>query len=102
MEKMFALKAISELNQRKVKRQDGSEKVIYWYDVVLTNGIDTILAETSENLTGLISSTDSNVKLNLEIGACYMCRLAISVVLYEKDGKSSRFMKAVVHQIAAF
>ena len=99
---MFALKAISELNQRKVKKQDGSEKVIKWYDVILTDGIDTILAETSENLTGLIESADPNVKLTLEIGACYMCRLAISVVSYEKDGKSSRFMKAVAHQIAAF
>lgn len=100
MEKMFVLKSISERKERTIQRQDGQTKVLKWYDVVMSNGLDTVMGETSESVTNQIDATDENAKLLMEVGKCYMCRVNLNVVEYEKDGKKSAFLKATFHQIA--
>lgn len=99
MEKMFWLKAISEKKQRKITKRDGSEGIITWHDLILTNGLDTIIGESSENLTNLIDSTDENLRLDINVDDCYMCRFTLSVVPYEKNGVTSNFMKCIIHQM---
>ena len=94
------LSAFSENKQREIKRQDGTSKMINWRDVILTDGLDTIMGETAENLTNLINAQDENVRLKMEVGAAYNCRINLSVVAYEKDGKSGKFLKATIHQMS--
>lgn len=100
MEKMFVLKSISERKERTIQRQDGQTKVLKWYDVVMSNGLDTVMGETSESVTNQIEATDENAKLLMDVGKCYMCRVNLNVVEYEKEGKKSAFLKATFHQIA--
>lgn len=100
MEKMFVLKSISERKERTIQRQDGQTKVLKWYDVVMSNGLDTVMGETSESVTNQIEATDENAKLLMEVGKCYMCRVNLNVVEYEKEGKKSSFFKATFQQIA--
>lgn len=97
---MFVLKSISERKERTIQRQDGQTRVLKWYDVTMTNGLDTVLGETSESVTNQIDATDENARLPMEVGRCYMCRLNLNVVEYEKNGQKSSFFKATFHQIA--
>lgn len=99
MEKMMVLKAVSEKKQREIQKTDGTKKVIAWYEPIMSNGLDTIIGETSEALTGLIDNPDPNFKLELKVGTCYMCRFSINVVQYEKNNVKSYFTKIVFHQI---
>lgn len=102
MEKMLVLKAVSERKQREITKQDGSKKMLPWYDVILTNGVDTIMGETSEALTAQIDNTDENYRLKLEVGTVYMCRFTLSVIPYEKNGQKSHFNKVTFHQMCVF
>ena len=100
MEKLMMLQAVSEKKQRTSQKMDGSTKVFSWYEVIMTDGIDTIMGDTTEGLTNQIDSTDEKVKLNLNVGDLYNCRCTLSVVRYEKDGGiPACFQKAVFSQI---
>lgn len=100
MEKMLVLKAISEKKSRQITRRDGSSKVMSWYQVILTNGLDTMYCETSESLTQLIDSADPSVKLDLQIGQPYSCRMSFSVGSYQKDGQTNYIQNIIIHQMA--
>lgn len=100
MEKIMVLKAFSEKKQREFNRQDGTKAIIEWHDVILTDGIDTIMGETSENLTRQINATDENVRLEMKIGQLYNVRATFQVLSYKKDEKDSFFMKANISQMA--
>lgn len=96
MEKIMLLKAFSETRQREINRQDGSKGIIQWHDIILTDGIDTIMGESSENLTKLIDSPDPNIRLDMSIDCLYNVRANLQVVSYEKNGQKSNFMKASI------
>lgn len=93
MEKLMMLKAISEKKSREITRQDGSKKNIYWHEVILTDGLDTMICETSESVTEKICSEDPNVKLEMNVGTLYNCRITANVISYEKNGQKSYFNK---------
>lgn len=95
----MALKAFSEKKQREFTRQDGTKAVIEWHDVILTDGIDTIMGETTENLTRQINATDKDVRLEMKIGVLYNVRATFQVLPYKKDGKDSFFMKGIINQM---
>ena len=99
MEKIMVLKAFSEAKQREITRQDGQKSVITWHDIILTDGIDTVMGESSDNLTKLIDSKDPNVQLPMNIGDLYNVRLTLSVVSYEKNGQKGMFMKSNIQQM---
>lgn len=96
---MLWLKAISETKQREIIKQDGTKKLLSWHDIILTNGLDTIVGESSENLTALIDSRDENLRLPINVDDCYMVRCTFNVQAYEKNGVTSHFQKCVIHQM---
>jgi hypothetical protein len=99
MEKTMKLLAVSEKKQREMKRQDGTVKMIDFYEVTMTDGIDTIHGETSENLTALIATTNEELKVHLVVGHLYMVRFNINARKWEKDGKKGMFVSINIHQM---
>lgn len=99
MEQIFWVKAISETKQREINRQDGTKKMLSWHDVILTNGIDTIIGETSENLTAQMDNPNPDFKLDVKVDDCVMVRATFSVMPYEKDGRKSHFQKCIINQM---
>lgn len=99
MEKVMKLVAVSMKKQRTIQRQDGSTKVLDYYEVTLSDGIDTVFGETSESLTALISTQDQNVKVNLLEGHLYTVRFNINSRKWEKDGRSGTMVSCNIHQL---
>jgi hypothetical protein len=90
MEKFMMLKECSALNQRTVKGNDGSQQVIESFEMVLTDGIDTIMGETSKSVTVQLKNKPA------EPGKYYGVSVRLNVVSYTKEGKESRFFKATI------
>ena len=80
------------------ERQDGTSKPIDYYDVMLTDGIDTISGETGEALTAQISTEGDN-KLRMLEGHLYSVRFNINARKWEKDGKSGVYTSVNIHQM---
>jgi hypothetical protein len=99
MEKTMKLLAVSEKKQREMKRQDGTVKMIDFYEVTMSDGIDTIHGETSENLTALIATTNEELKVHLTEGHLYMVRFNINARKWGKDGKKGMFVSINIHQL---
>ena len=90
MEKLMVLKEVSGLKQNTVNGRDGQQQVIESFDVVLSDGIDTVMAETSKSVTVQFKNQAP------AIDKVYGASVRLNVVEYEKDGKKSRFFKAVL------
>lgn len=90
MEKLMVLKEVSGLQQKTVNGRDGQSQVIESFEVVLTDGIDTVMAETSKTVTVQFKNQVPVVD------KIYGVALRLNVVEYEKDGKKSRFFKALL------
>lgn len=99
MEKIMKLVSVSPMMQTEISRRDGSKKMIYFNELTLSDGVDTIHGETSETLTSQINATDPNLKLQLVQGALYMVRFNINSTEYEKDGKKNYFVRINIHQM---
>ena len=99
MEKVMKLIAVSPKKQRTITRQDGSTKVIEYYEIEANDGIDTIFGESSESLTSLISATDEKVKVNLLEGHLYNIRFNINSRHWEKDGRKGVMTSITLHQM---
>ena len=98
MEKTLQLVECSFKKQRDWTRQDGTKETVDYYEVTLTDGIDTIHGETSGPLTKQIVK-DGEDKLRLIEGHWYAVRVTINARKYDKDGKSGRFVSVIVHQM---
>ena len=99
MEKTMKLLAVSGKKQREMKRQDGTVKMIDFYEVTMTDGIDTIHGETSESLTALIETPKEELKVHLVEGHLYTVRFNINARKWEKDGKKATFVSINIHQM---
>lgn len=99
MEKVMKLVSVSPVKQVEVTRRDGQRKTISYNELLLSDGIDTIYGETSENLTSQINATDPNLKLQLMQGALYNVRFSINAVEYTKDNVKTYWTKVNIHQL---
>ena len=84
--------------QREWTRQDGTKETVDYYEVTLTDGIDTIHGETSGLLTKQIAA-DGEGKLRMIEGHVYAVRFTINARKYDKDGKSGKFVSVNIHQM---
>ena len=84
--------------QREWPRKDGTKELVEYYEVTLTDGIDTISGETSGQLTKQIASEGAD-KLRMIEGHTYAVRFTMNARKYDKDGKSGRFVSVNVHQM---
>ena len=99
MEKVMKLISVSPMLQTEITRRDGQKKMLSYNEILLSDGIDAIFGETSENLTSQINSTDPNYRLELIQGALYSVRFNITTNEYDRDGKKRYFTKVNVHQL---
>lgn len=97
MEKIMTLVECSALNQRTVNTQNGSQ-VIESFEVVFSDNLDTIMGETSKNLTVQFKNEDTKP----DIGGLYNVRFSLNVIDYEKEGKKGRFFKCTVLEAKHF
>ena len=84
--------------QREWPRKDGTKELVDYYEVTLTDGIDTIFGETGVQLTKQIA-TEGADKLRMIEGHTYAVRFTINARKYDKDGKSGRFVSVTIHQM---
>ncbi len=92
METLMTLKEIGGLRTSTFKNRDGQDQVIESFDVILTNGLDTIQAETGKIVT-------AQFKMNPPVpGHIYACNIRLQVIEYERDGKKSNFFKATLSE----
>ena len=98
MEKIMQLAECSFKKQREWARQDGTKETVDYYEVTLTDGIDTIHGETSGQLTKQIASEGAD-KLRMIEGHAYAVRFTINARKYDKDGKKSMFVSVNIHQM---
>lgn len=85
----------STLKSKTFKRQDGTQEVFESYDVLLSDGLDSVLAETSKVVTTQLKQTP------LKVGASYSCRIKLNVREYKKDnGEIATFFGATLLDIA--
>ena len=89
----------SQKMQREMKRNDGSIKLLDFYELTLTDGIDTIHGETSEALTSLIDTTNEEVKVRLNPGHLYTVRFNMRTNIANRDGRERRFVGVTIHQM---
>lgn len=90
METLMTLKEVGQLRSNTFKNREGQEQVIESFDVVLTNGLDTVLAETSKVVTAQFKMTPPTP------GHIYACNIRLQVIDYERDGKKGTFFKATL------
>ena len=83
---------------REWTRQDGTKETVDYYEVTLTDGIDTIHGETSGQLTKQIASEGAD-KLRMIEGHAYAVRFTMNARKYDKDGKSGKFVSVNIHQM---
>ena len=88
MEKTMVLKECAALQQKTVDMQSGSQ-VIESFEVMFSDGLDTIMGETSKSLTVQFK----NEKTKPEIGRLYTVRANLVVVDYKKEERKGRFFK---------
>lgn len=98
MEKTMQLVECSFKKQREWTRQDGTKETVDYYEVTLTDGIDTIHGETSGPLTKQIASEGAD-KLRVIEGHLYAVRFTMNARKWDKDGKSGRFVSVTIHQM---
>ena len=84
--------------QREWPRKDGTKELVDYYEVTLTDGIDTIFGETGVQLTKQIA-TEGADKLRMIEGHTYAVRFNINARKYDKDGKSGHFVSVTIHQM---
>lgn len=99
MEKIMQLMACSMKKQRTWTREDGTQKLIDFYEVKLTDGTDTIFGETGGALTARIESTDEQTKVRLIEGHWYAVRCNFNTKDWEADGKSGVKVTVNVQQM---
>ena len=98
MEKTMQLVECSFKKQREWPRKDGTKETVDYYEVTLTDGIDTICGETGGQLTKQIA-TEGADKLRMIEGHVYAVRFTINARKYDKDGKSGHFVSVNIHQM---
>lgn len=90
MEKLMNLVEISPLKENQTKDRDGQPITIESFEVIFSDGIDTVLGETGKNLTAQFKREAP------ELNAIYNVRTNLSLVEYEKEGQKRRFFKCVI------
>ena len=98
MEKTMQLVECSFKKQREWTRQDGTKETVDYYEVTLTDGIDTIYGETAGTLTKQIAKEGED-RLRMIEGHAYTVRFTINARKYDKEGKSGRFVSVMIHQM---
>ncbi len=99
MEKILNLVSCSTKKQREWPRKDGTKEMVDYYEVTLTDGIDTIHGETGSQLTKQIA-TDGENQLRMLEGHLYSVRFNINAREYEKDGKKGNFLSINIQQMS--
>ena len=84
--------------QREWTRQDGTKETVDYYEVTLTDGIDTVHGETGAQLTKQIAKEGED-RLRMIEGHAYAVRFTINARKYDKEGKSGCFVSVVIHQM---
>ena len=85
----------STLKSKTFKKQDGTQEVLESFEVRLTDGLDSVLAETSKVVTAQLKTTP------LKVGAAYSCRIKLVVRDYKKEnGENAVFFSATLLDIA--
>lgn len=83
--------------------KSGNEvKVIKSRILKFTDGIDTILGETTERLCLRTMSTNDTLKLNLVEGHAYTVDYTLNVRTYTKDNKENDFFSCTISNVAPF
>ena len=98
MEKTMQLVECSFKKQREWTRQDGTKEMVDYYEVTLTDGIDTIHGETSGPLTKQIAKEGED-RLRMIEGHAYAVRFNVNSRKYDKEGKSGCFVSVMIHQM---
>lgn len=86
----------SPLKSITFKKNDGTSETIERFDVRFTDGLDSILAETSKTLTAQIKQKP------LLVGAAYSCHFRLNVRDFKKDnGEVGTFFNATLMDLGA-
>lgn len=94
MEKWMYLSGISGLISRQVNDRNGTPQVFENFNVTLTDGMDSVLAETSKNVT-------ERMKVQAPaVGKLYNVNVKLRVVNYTKDGKEMQYFGATLMDYA--
>lgn len=102
MIKLLQLVSISALVERSITLRDGSTKIIKFKTLEFTDGVDSIIGDTSERLTDQMETTNDAVRLKLLEGHVYNVDFNIRVTEYEKDGKKSKFMNITINRVYCY
>lgn len=91
MEKTMVCTFCSPLKSITFKKNDGTSETIERFDVRFTDGLDSILAETSKAVTAQIKQNP------LKVGAAYSCHFKFNVRDFKRDnGEVGTFFNATL------
>lgn len=102
MIKLMQLVGMSALIERSINLRDGSTKIIKFKTLEFTDGVDSIIGETSERLTDQMETTNDAVRLKLLEGHVYNVDFNIRVTEYEKDGKKNKFLNITINRVYCY
>ena len=92
------LQSVSAPQQREFKTNDGNVRTIKYRILRFTDGVDSILGETSERLTNKIDATADNVRLKLIEGHVYTVDYTLRVQDYtNKQGQKDAFFSVIIN-----
>lgn len=95
MEKTMICAWCSALITSTVNRRDGSSEVMESFNVQFTDGLDTVLCETTKATTALIKAKP------LVVGNAYPVRVKLVVVDYtNRDNQDQKFFTSKLTDIA--
>lgn len=96
MEKTMICAWCSTLQTNTVNRRDGSQEVMESFTVQFTDGLDTVLCETTKATTALIKATP------LVVGNAYPIRVKLVVVDYtnKETNQQQKFFTSKLTDIA--
>lgn len=94
MQKLMRLTNVSDLKTSSFTSRDGSSQTIEYYEVELTDGLDTIIGETSKSATFELKNHP------IPLGSICNVTIRLQVIDYKRDDRASKFFKASIIEIA--
>lgn len=95
MEKLMICKGCSPLQSDTITLKDGTSQVIERFNCQFSDGIDSVLCETSKNCTALIKQNP------LEVDHLYMVSIKLRVTDYkDKQGYPGKFFGSTLMDFA--
>ena len=93
MQQLMKVVAVSALKTNKVIDRSGQQQSIESFDIVLTNGLDSVVCETSRNVTNLLKEQ------MVEVGTYLNCSIKLRTV-QDKNDKTKYYMFGTLLEFA--